>query len=74
MKYVIIDDIFPVVFPGAVSHRAMRGLGTITGAGFVKFHTQDGLLDVAVFGHSQTLEMHAQPEDAETIKRILFKT
>lgn len=72
IKYVIIDGISPVIFSSGIPHKDLQKLGTITAAGFLKFYSMDSRdIDIAVYGKSESLEMHSQPEDAEVIKRIL---
>ena len=71
LKYVIIDGIAPVIFFGGIPHSEMLKLGAITSAGFLKFYLNDGKISIAVFGHSESLNLNPKPADADIIKGIL---
>lgn len=70
VKYVMIDEIWPVLFSGAIEHRRMEGLGRITSAGFVAIEGDQ----VRCYGESVSLEMGVGPEDVEIITAFLRRS
>ena len=73
-KYMIFDYVFPLVFPELFDHRqAVGGFGTPTSAGFVSVRTEKGETEVRVFGRSQGLDLHSEPDDAEIIRLAYFE-
>lgn len=70
-KYVIIDSAFPVIFTGAMEHKKFKGLGPITGAGFVKFVPRGEAILIETYGESESLGIKAEAEDALIIKAFM---
>lgn len=67
-KYVMVDDMFPVLMPDSMSHDSMCAM-RITSAGFFKVYEEEcGKLDVCVYGHSESLSLNSDPKDANVIK------
>jgi hypothetical protein len=77
MKYIIVDDRFPVVFPAQIYHVdafrlvccEMQGRH-VTGAGYIGA-AEDGKL--YVYGRSEGFNIDAKPEDLEKIMGALHR-
>jgi hypothetical protein len=69
MKYIMIDDAFPVVFHDALVHAEVaRGLGRPTSAGFV---SGDGEVFVA-YGKSISLDnLPSKDDDSRILTKFL---
>lgn len=74
LKYVIIDDCFPIIFGEAHKHSdfSRNRLGKPTSAGFCHIHQagEEGMT-VSCFGKSVSLEIESQPGDAQIIEKLL---
>jgi len=75
MKYVIVNEDTPILFPAMVDHNFfVQGLN-VTSAGFVDIEARilpEGYeLIVYVYGQSTTLKKHSRTEDTEIIERML---
>ena len=70
-KYVIFEDMKPLIFSAAIPHGFFRPLGRIISAGFVKFFVNDGEIELAVYGHSESLDLEAKPDDALIIRSMM---
>lgn len=76
-KYIIIEEIFPILFPSGLHHADViafvrgngRALGKITSAGF--YEVVNG--KVKVSGKSQSLGIGPADGDAEIISMLLRK-
>jgi hypothetical protein len=72
LKYLMLDDCTPVIFPAYIEHGQMAAalqtiLATkkVTGAGFV------GSLHInAAYGSSFGLDIKSQPRDTEVINKL----
>lgn len=69
MKYVMIDENFPVIFHNTVVHRDMRYAGRITSAGFCQ---QDAEGTWFCYGRSESLNMDSHPEQDSKIINNFF--
>ena len=71
IKYVIIDDCFPVVFSAAIPHKDVAiGLcshGPVTSAGFL---TDQGD-HISAHGESVSLDIKSKPGDSRILTRFL---
>ena len=67
-KYVILDEITPVVFNSPLSHRDMRALGNITSAGYFVYSTEDG---VVIAGEAMTVTVPNGKHDKELLEQFL---
>jgi hypothetical protein len=67
MKYVMIEDYYPVLFHETLVHRDMRCAGKITSAGFCQ---QDAEGNWFCYGRSESLNMDISPKDANIINRF----
>lgn len=71
IKYVMINEAFPVLFVTQM-HSDMKDLGgTITSAGFVRLAVRDGQLYVETYGASTSLGLRPGEHDAEIIAMML---
>lgn len=63
IKYIMIDEAFPVIFGSMFSHRdvamGLRGLGQVTSAGFVQ-NNGDGTF--SCYGESISLGIKSTPD------------
>lgn len=75
MKYVMINEIYPVIFSDAISHNEMGrlrmpvGIAEITSAGFTK-QGEDGKF--YVYGYSESLKLKPSEKDSTIINRIIM--
>ena len=72
MKYIVLADNTPVVFPETSSHNFVAGDRMVIAAGFCRIETKRNEYDdiratVSVWGNSHTLKVQSRPEDAELI-------
>lgn len=70
LKYVIFDELFPVLLTEAMGHSEVRPQMKPTSAGFCSIHPHDNT--VAVWGESVSLKLKSQPTDAFLIEKMLF--
>ena len=66
-KYVIIDQITPVIFNAPLSHKDMVKLGPVTSAGY--FLLDEG--KVVLVGHAFTLAVPNGEHDGMLLERVL---
>jgi hypothetical protein len=71
IKYVMINDVLPVLFCG-MNHKDMEAHGKITSAGFVDI-SRNGELSVVTYGESSTLKLGPKDTDAAVIKNFLMR-
>lgn len=64
LKYVIVDNFWPIIFPTNISHCEIAPNQNITSAGFID---KEGY----VYGFSDTLNLSSQESDQKIINRIL---
>lgn len=73
-KYVIINNLAPVIFLEALSHKDFKSVGKITSAGYVNFNISDCAgIKVSTYGESIGLDIKPRPEDAGLIQLFLQK-
>jgi hypothetical protein len=76
MKYIVINNQDPIVFPITIPHKWFVDIGLykdcITSAGFADIYIKDGNIEVEVSGGSQSLGLESKEEDAEKIKMKLM--
>ena len=80
IKYVIIDEAYPVVISECHKHSDVRAMGPITSAGFFAFKEEPDnsptaicptKLAVDVWGESVSLGLKSNPADALILERLL---
>jgi hypothetical protein len=74
-KYIIIDGLYPILFPEAVSHNQISPNSNIKSAGYVQFIIEDSKVIAKTYGESKTLKIGPKKTDAiliESIYRTLF--
>jgi hypothetical protein len=73
MKYVIIDDIFAIVFNEAIPHDRIGLNRNVTSAGFCQIQSDndDVEIKVYVYGKSIGLGIESKEDDAEIIKQSI---
>jgi len=69
-KYIIFDEMIPVVFPATLQHvEVATGISRKpTSAGFFCTDEEDG--DIEAYGGSVSLKLDSREEDAELIDRL----
>lgn len=71
IKYVMFDDIFPVIFTEAMGHDEVKWKGkTPTSAGFCSINTYDRV--VTAYGKSISLNMTPHPDDDIFLTKFIF--
>lgn len=79
LKYVIIDEGYPVLFGECNKHSDFSRVGRITSAGFCLVREEDDTsphavalrkLTVTAFGESHSLKIKSAPHDASIIERL----
>ena len=74
MKYIIFDDIFPVIFNEAIAHRDMLVSGMKpTSAGFVEIFSDGLTVGAEASGKSVSLNLPSKKEDSKIITKTLLK-
>ena len=66
LKYVIIDNFWPIIFPTNINHCDIAIGKNITSAGFINERGE-------VYGFSDTLNLHSKESDQKLINRILIR-
>jgi hypothetical protein len=73
MKYIIFDEIFPVIFNEAIAHRDMLVSSMKpTSAGFVSIMSIEGSIYAKASGESISLNLSSKKKDSELITRTLL--
>jgi hypothetical protein len=75
MKYIVINDENPILFPITIPHDWFKNLGLvedITSAGFLDIFVEDGKLKICTSGYSQKLGIGPKPGDEELIRTKFF--
>jgi hypothetical protein len=83
MKYVMIDNIHPILFTEAMNHKDFIHRGNITSAGMCKINVKinwdryaeeyDIEKTVRCYGKSISLNLEPAEQDAERIKKFLLE-
>lgn len=75
MKYIILDGIFPLIFPNTMNHSDFKDINNhrCTSAGFMLTYIDDNTnaLKVSTFGSSTSLNLIAKDKDNILIERLL---
>jgi hypothetical protein len=73
MKYIVFDNIFPVIFNEAIAHKDIKVFGMQpTSAGFVGISSNHGDLTAIASGESISLNLSSNKKDSELITRTLL--
>lgn len=64
MKYIIIDNIYAIIFPTYLSHSDIASNYNVTSAGFIDNKGN-------IYGFSDTLNLHSNSKDQKIIDKIL---
>lgn len=65
IKYIMINNAFPILFPECISHTSIKVDGRITSAGFVKSDLSE------CYGKSIGLKLKSDPDDIKLIRMLL---
>ena len=71
IKYVIIDEAFPIIFGEYFEHNQFSRLN-VTSAGFCSFSIE-GEIKVKVSGRSKSLDLESGEYDSFLLKKLLTK-
>jgi hypothetical protein len=72
MKYIIFDNIFPVIFNEAIGHNDIKVSGMKpTSAGFVEIFDDHFSIGTEVSGKSVSLNLPSKKEDSKIITKTL---
>jgi hypothetical protein len=72
MKYIIFDNIFPVIFNEAIGHNDIKVLGMKpTSAGFVEIFDDHFSIGAIASGKSVGLNLLSKEEDSKIITKTL---
>ncbi len=77
MKYIIIEDIEPIVFSEATTHREasyVSGARKVTGAGFCSARIDSNGASVSIWGKSVSLGIGPGKDDEFILKRLFEQT
>lgn len=77
MKYIILNDNTPVIFPDTASHDFIAANRRVRSAGFCMVETYRNQFDdirakVTTWGRSESLNIDSSPEDASILERLFF--
>ena len=64
MKYIMIDNMFPIIFPLHLSHYDIAQNYNVTSAGFIDSNGK-------IYGYSDSLNLYPNDKDQKIIDRIL---
>lgn len=68
LKYIMVDEIFPIIFTEAMTHKHIAGNKNVTSAGFVSISVDSEFNKKATaYGKSISLGKESKPEDSEII-------
>lgn len=73
LKYVVLKDGTPIIFPATHQHHEMQAIGEIDSAGFVKIYIVDKRICAATYGESASLKLRPKEDDAILIELALNK-
>ena len=71
VKYVIIDEAFPIIFGEYFEHNQFSHLN-VTSAGFCSL-SLEGKIKVKVSGRSKSLNLESGEDDSFLLKKLLTK-
>jgi hypothetical protein len=73
LKYLMFDEIFPVIFPDSVLHNQVSIKGkTVTSAGYIHtIVTEEGYLKVQTYGESMGLKKKPSNHDADILTEAI---
>ena len=73
MKYIIFDDIFPVIFNEAIQHKDIKIWGMQpTSAGYLYISSIENELSIRTYGESISLGIGSKEDDNNIIKNTLL--
>ena len=64
MKYIMIDNMFPIIFPLHLNHCDIAQNYNVTSAGFIDSNGK-------IYGYSDSLNLYPNDKDQKIIDRIL---
>ena len=70
-KYIIINDVFPILFTEAQQHIDIGRKLNVTSAGFFRTSILEGKIKVHCYGESISLGIKSQPDDSYFIEKFL---
>lgn len=70
MKYIIIDNDFPIIFDEELSHKMVAGSMVPTSAGYLSIFENE----IACHGESLELDISSNPEKDRLLIKRLFRT
>jgi len=81
MKYVMVDDIKPILFSEMMQHSDFKDIGNITSAGMCRINAKlkrfDGHIStektVCCYGESISLKLKPAKQDEKYIKKFLLE-
>jgi hypothetical protein len=71
-KYIIFDDVFPVVFSLGTSHNEVHIRGRATSAGFATLHIGEitRTLTIETYGKSESMKLQPAEHDANILRQL----
>jgi len=70
-KYIIIDELFPILFTECQTHKDLAHGMRVTSAGFFCTSIEKDKIKVHCYGESISLNIKNQPDDARLIEKFL---
>ena len=72
LKYVMIDESYPIIFTECHAHVDFKCVGNITSAGFIMFYADEkGNQKCSVYGRSVSLNLESHKLDENIINHCL---
>ncbi len=71
MKYVIINEDTPIMFPEHIDHCRFSEIGKVTSAGFCSIKTDELGNWTAVYGESKSLKIKPAKDDTILLELLL---
>jgi hypothetical protein len=72
LKYIMIDEKYPIIFTTSQTHDQFRNFRNITSAGFCQIWQDKKGIKVRAWGKSITLNINSKETDSETIKNQII--
>lgn len=70
-KYIILDNLMPIIFHGSLTHKEIANGRKVRSAGFVDLYYTSKGITANCYASSASLEVESMPDDAHIIERMI---
>jgi len=67
VKYVVLDELYPIVFCGALQHKDMADKRRITSAGFCKISIDKATGEIETFCYGKSVSLNITPKENDNV-------